>query len=248
MKISVITVCYNAVDTLEATMQSVLEQTYRDIEYIIIDGGSTDGTIDIIRKYEDCIAYWVSEPDKGIYDAMNKGIKVATGEWVNFMNAGDRFVNEKILDRIFEKNIPQIVDVIYGNTLMRYMKRMIAVKVKELDYMRIGMPFCHQSSFVHNNVIEIFDTSYRIAADYKFFYEFYLEKGVNAFMYIDMPIAIFDARDGISANVVRTYSEYLQVRKIKYWQIRVALFNIAYTLGRKCKIYISDLMSFLTHR
>lgn len=93
VKISVITVCYNAVDTLEKTIQSVLEQTYHNIEYIIIDGGSTDGTVEIIHRYVDYLAYWVSEPDRGIYDAMNKGIERATGEWVNFMNAGDYFYN-----------------------------------------------------------------------------------------------------------------------------------------------------------
>ena len=99
--ISVVTVCYNAADTIEKTMLSVLNQTYHDIEYIIIDGGSTDGTVEIIRKYADRIAYWVSEPDKGIYDAMNKGIKVATGEWINFMNAGDEFVDANVLDKLF---------------------------------------------------------------------------------------------------------------------------------------------------
>lgn len=99
--ISVVTVCYNAADTIEKTMLSVLNQTYHDIEYIIIDGGSTDGTVEIIRKYADRIAYWVSEPDKGIYDAMNKGIKVATGEWINFMNAGDEFVDEGVIEKLF---------------------------------------------------------------------------------------------------------------------------------------------------
>ena len=87
-RISVVTVCYNAVDCIEQTMLSVLDQTYHDIEYIIIDGGSTDGTVDIIKKYADRLAYWISEPDKGIYDAMNKGIAVATGDYINFMNAG----------------------------------------------------------------------------------------------------------------------------------------------------------------
>lgn len=115
MKISVVTVCYNAADTIEKTMLSVLNQTYHDIEYIIIDGGSTDGTVEIIRKYADRIAYWVSEPDKGIYDAMNKGIKVATGEWINFMNAGDSFVNSNVLDRLM--NFHKDGLILYGNII-----------------------------------------------------------------------------------------------------------------------------------
>ena len=100
MKISIITVSYNAAKTIEQTISSVVNQTYQDIEYIIIDGGSTDGTMDIIRKYEDRIAYWISEPDKGIYDAMNKGIDVATGDYVYFLGADDRLVDANIIDKI----------------------------------------------------------------------------------------------------------------------------------------------------
>lgn len=90
--ITVITVVLNGEGHLEETMQSVLNQTYPNVEYIIVDGGSTDGTLDIIRKYGDRIDYWVSEKDKGIYDAMNKGIKVALGSWINFMNGGTVFI------------------------------------------------------------------------------------------------------------------------------------------------------------
>ena len=98
--ITIITVAYNAVKDIENTILSVLNQTYPNIEYIIIDGGSTDGTLDIIKKYEDKISYWVSEPDKGIYDAMNKGIVKANGDYLFFLGADDKeyfFLKIKIL-------------------------------------------------------------------------------------------------------------------------------------------------------
>ena len=99
--ISIITVVRNDVVHIEQTMLSVLGQTYGNVEYIVIDGGSTDGTVDIIKKYADKLAYWVSEPDGGIYPAMNKGLQHATGEWVNFMNSGDSFADENVLEEVF---------------------------------------------------------------------------------------------------------------------------------------------------
>ncbi|MBA3025313.1 MAG: glycosyltransferase [Sulfurimonas sp.] len=117
--ISIVTVVYNGEEYLEATIQSIINQSYKNIEYIIIDGGSTDGTLDIIKKYEDKIKYWVSEKDRGIYDAMNKGVLVATGEWINFMNAGDIFYNENVLNEVFpEEKILKDFDLIYSNTLL----------------------------------------------------------------------------------------------------------------------------------
>ena len=103
--ISVITVSYNAVLTIEQTILSVINQTYLNIEYIIIDGGSTDGTVNVIKKYADKIAYWVSESDKGIYDAMNKGIAYSHGEYCNFINAGDKFCSSSILKHVSEKSL-----------------------------------------------------------------------------------------------------------------------------------------------
>ena len=100
MKLSVITINYNNCDGLRKTIESVVNQTCRDFEYIIIDGGSTDGSVDVIKQYADKIDYWVSEPDKGIYNAMNKGIAVAHGEYLNFMNSGDCFYESTVVENV----------------------------------------------------------------------------------------------------------------------------------------------------
>ena len=114
-KVTIVTVCYNAVAEIERTILSVINQTYRNVEYIIIDGGSTDGTVEIIKKYRAQIAYFVSEPDSGVYDAMNKAVKIATGEWINFMNAGDIFNSTTVLNDIFDINIPSAVKFLYSD-------------------------------------------------------------------------------------------------------------------------------------
>ena len=97
-KISVITICYNAEKTIERTIKSVLNQSYKNLEYIIIDGGSKDNTMKIVKRYKDKISSVISEPDNGIYDAMNKGVRIATGEWLNMMNAGDCYTNDEVLN------------------------------------------------------------------------------------------------------------------------------------------------------
>ena len=102
MKLSVITINFNNRDGLRKTIESVVKQTYKDFEYIIIDGGSTDGSVDVIKEYADKIDYWVSEPDKGIYNAMNKGIDVAKGEYCIFMNSGDVFFSNDVYNEVYE--------------------------------------------------------------------------------------------------------------------------------------------------
>jgi len=159
--ISIITVVFNGEKYLEETIQSVINQTYDNVEYIIIDGGSTDGTLDIIKKYEDQIDYWVSEKDNGIYDAMNKGIDLAAGKWINFMNAGDRFYNKKVLDKIVTKLFSDIVCA-YGNARWKNGKK--------------AFPFClpyilrmpnHQTMFTKSDWLKKnkFDLTYSICAD-----------------------------------------------------------------------------------
>lgn len=116
MKITIVTVCYNTVSTIEKTILSVINQTYQDIEYIVIDGASTDGTVDVINKYANNINVFISEPDKGIYDAMNKGIALATGDYINFMNAGDNFSSEDAIEKVVCLIDPKS-DIVYGDSI-----------------------------------------------------------------------------------------------------------------------------------
>lgn len=141
-KISIITVVYNDKNALEKTIMSVISQTYFPMEYIIVDGGSTDGTIDVIKKYEDKINKWISEPDQGIYDAMNKGIRMATGEWVNLMNAGDTFVSPDVLEKVFSRNIPMDKSVIYSDHYIPLPDGRKMLVQDDMEHSPYG--FCHQ--------------------------------------------------------------------------------------------------------
>ena len=116
-KITVITICFNIGNELEQTIKSVIGQSYPNIEYIIIDGGSTDDTMAVLKRYKDNISLIVSEPDKGVYDAMNKGVRLATGDYVNFMNGGDRFSNSEVLTTLFSDLANLDYDVVFGDTI-----------------------------------------------------------------------------------------------------------------------------------
>lgn len=197
--VTIVTVSYNAIDTIEETILSVVNQTYKNIEYIIIDGGSTDDTVNIIKKYADRIAYWVSEPDKGIYDAMNKGIDVATGGWINFMNSGDAFYSSTVIQQVVE-SLPNEADVIYGDTLLVYSWGNYLQKALSLSLMKHRVPFSHQSCFVKSNTMQEtkYNTDFRICADYDFFYNLYSAGG--KFDYLPICISKYEAEQGISAN------------------------------------------------
>ncbi|MDL2221573.1 glycosyltransferase [Parabacteroides sp. OttesenSCG-928-N08] len=174
-KISIITITYNAERWLERTILSVLTQSYTHIEYIIIDGQSKDKTVDIIRQYEAGVSYWISEPDNGLYDAMNKGMRHATGDYVWFMNAGDTIYTadtvQKMVDKIKKK--VSLPDIIYGETMIvdsdnRPVGRRRLKAPKRLTWksFKMGMLVCHQSFLVKREIATPYDTAYRHVADF----------------------------------------------------------------------------------
>jgi glycosyltransferase involved in cell wall biosynthesis len=204
--ISIVTVVYNGEKYLEETIESVINQTYDNVEYIIIDGGSTDGTRDIIKKYEDKIDYWVSERDKGIYDAMNKGILLSRGHWLNFMNAGDIFVNDNILKEINFESYENFA-LVYGNKIQNE-KIIKPYNIKVLQYGIIMGN--HQSMFFNKNILNndlVYILEYSIYADYELVNKIYLKNYL--IKYIDKNIANYEG-GGISSVVS------LQKRKDKY--------------------------------
>lgn len=197
--VSIVTVCYNAVDTIEETILSVINQTYPNIEYIVIDGGSTDGTKKIVEKYQHKIRRWVSEADNGIYDAMNKGICFATGKWINFMNAGDTYYDEKTIED-FIMRVSPYTDIAYGDTIIKLAVGRFLQKAQDIDVLTNQMAFGHQAAFMktslHKNMP--FETSYRSSGDYNFFYQAYMKNYV--FEYIPIIVANYDGERGFSKD------------------------------------------------
>ncbi|MDF3162394.1 glycosyltransferase family 2 protein [Pseudomonas proteolytica] len=169
--VTVVTVVFNDAKNLQRTIDSVASQTYKNIEHIVIDGGSTDGTLDIIQC-NPSIAYWLSEKDAGIYDAMNKGIGSASGSWINFMNSGDVFFESTTVESVFLGAEIGAIDLVYGHVEVDYGRFKKTKKSGRVSLLKAGMQFSHQSLFARRTVLEAlkFDLSYRTAADYNFIF------------------------------------------------------------------------------
>jgi len=174
--ISIITVVYNGEKVLERTIESIRNQTFKNIEYIIIDGNSKDGTKGIIEKYKSSVSQWISEPDKGLYDAMNKGLRLAKGEYILFLNAGDSFQENSTLEKVFQNQAG--ADVYYGETMMVDnenndigLRRLKAPEKLEWNSLINGMLVCHQSFIMRRELAPEYDLKFRIAADYAWMLE-----------------------------------------------------------------------------
>lgn len=209
-RVSVITVLYNSVTTIERTIKSVLDQTYDNVEFIIIDGNSNDGSIDILNKYKDQTDILISEPDDGIYEAMNKGIELATGEWICFMNSNDYFFNNSVIEDIFSR--VHDADIIYGYCIDPDTGK--AIKPLSLDKFWKRIPINHQSAFIKARYYKErpYDVRYRISSIYDFLYYWY-RNGLK-FKYIDMPVAVYDMK-GLSFYSYMWLWDYLRI-SMKY--------------------------------
>ncbi len=173
-KFSIITVTFNAEKTIRRTLKSVASQSYTHIEHIIIDGASQDGTLNIVKEFPSSVSKVISEPDHGIYDAMNKGIREATGDYLCFLNAGDRLHNahtlESVADGLNERGLP---DIIYGDTdivndegIFLYKRRLSPPEQLSWKSFRSGMLVCHQSFYIKRTLAEPYDLQYRFSADF----------------------------------------------------------------------------------
>lgn len=215
--VTVITVCYNAVDTIEHTILSVLTQSYTNIEYIIVDGASTDGTINIVEKYKEKLSIFVSEPDRGIYDAMNKAITLSHGKWINFMNSGDSFVDNHVIENVFANTFPDVIKVVYGDVVRCFPNQQSVVqRFNNLELGTIQYNLNHQSTFINGDMMRTmkYDLKYRISADANFFNEVY--KCGGEFQYVPIVIANYEAANGISAKqLITRYAEYSDIQKIR---------------------------------
>ena len=235
-KFSIITVSYNAKDDLEKTIKSISTQSFKDYEYIIIDGESTDGTKEILKRYGNKISYWVSERDEGIYNAMNKGAKVARGEYLYFLNAGDVFYNKDVLKDVAESIEDD--DLVYG-------KIRVVSKNGEKSYIRdrtltkfnlkLGNKVSQQAVFIKKRIFDKvggLNEKYRIAADFDLLCKVF--EGNYKVKKIDLVICDYDG-DGVSSDLRRSYGDTSVVIKDRY----EILFFCVYKLFTYFKLFLS---------
>lgn len=222
MKVTVVTAVLNDAGHIEQTILSVISQTDIEIEYIIVDGGSKDGTLELIGKYKDKISLLISESDRGVYDAMNKGIKYSTGDFVYFLNSGDVLLNPSILSKIKFEDVNVRNTIIYGNVVVAYGNIEALEKPRPFFNSKMkfkGIGICHQSMFFPGELIrnEKYDLSYKIAADYDFVYRLW-RKGTE-FLYRDITIAKYDWGKGISSNPYKLLDVYRENARVCHQQL-----------------------------
>lgn len=218
-KLSIITINYNNSAGLQKTIESVINQTYKGFEYIIVDGGSNDGSKEIIEKYSDKIKYWVSEKDKGIYNAMNKGIKQAKGKYCLFLNSGDWLVDKDVLEKVFSLEFNEAI--IYGNVLKVNNSTKDFIREKSFGRSELSLldiyynTLPHQSVFIKRELFDkygLYDEDFKIVSDWMFFLKTIGVEGESV-KYLDMDISYYDTNGFSSQNNNLRFEEKIIGRK-----------------------------------
>lgn len=229
-KISIITVVFNSEKFIRATIESVLSQTYPNIEYIIIDGQSKDRTMDIVREYQSRISLIISEPDKGLYDAMNKGLSHSTGDYVLFINSGDLLASSNVISSIFSSSTSD-ADVFFGDTEITdqgnniiHSRRHRPPEKLTADSYKRGMLVCHQSFIARRELCPAYDTNYKYAADYDWCLKilFKSSKIINT----HTVISLFMEGGQTRKTIVPGLKERYHIMRKHYGTIKATFWNI----------------------
>jgi glycosyltransferase involved in cell wall biosynthesis len=251
MKLSIITINRNNAEGLRKTMESVFAQTCRDFEYIVVDGASTDGSVEVISDYVQKAEsqdprvnsfLWLSEPDTGIYNAMNKGVRMASGEYTLMLNSADFLVDEHVIERI----IPELhtEDMIQGNIIVESEGKMFrnhSYGCSEISFFDVlDMRFLHQSIFIRRSIVEqygYYDESYQLTSDSYFFIKT-LGFGNATFRYIDMDIANFDMH-GVSGSQSHKWQQIAEQEKDRWFSEHVScrLIDLYQNAPKKIRLY-----------
>lgn len=245
--ITIITVVLNGSQYVEQTILSVINQDYPNLEYIMIDGGSTDGTLEIIRKYEDRIDYWVSEPDSGIYDAMNKGIAKASGELIGLLNADD-YYEPGALQAVAAAHVAApTAGIFYGNSYI--LQEDMGLRYKSYGHTRFwrGMGFPHQAMFVRrgvHGVIGIYDTAYRIVADYDFVLR--AMEGCITFSYVDALLVNYRNTGLSGSNLYATLNEMRKISRKHFGLLSTAHAAFLFLFAKSCLLLALEKVISLT--
>lgn len=249
MKVSIITVTLNNAEYIEACIQSVINQDYENIEYIVIDGGSTDGTIDVIKKYENKINVWISEPDEGIYNAMNKGIEIASGDVIGFLNADDVYYDSDVLEKIASVMKYSNTDACYSdlvyvdnndlNKVVRYWRS----HEFQAGFFKKGWVPAHPTFFARKSIYDqygTFDLRYKLAADYELMARFleYHKIRVSYVPKVTVKMRIGGASNKSLTNIVKQNLEILHACKKNNIKIFYPLFLMNKFINRVLQFYL----------
>ena len=250
MKVSIVTVCFNSVETIEDTFKSIESQTFTDIEYIVIDGGSTDGTKDIIEKYSDLITIYISEKDNGLYDAMNKGIALSTGDVIGILNSDDVLADKYVIEKVVAGFDSESLDAVYSDLLyvskhdLNKSTRLYSSKVFSQKLIKFGIMLPHPTFYARRRCYDNFDlykTNYRVAADFELLARF-MSKGIKIRRLPFISVKMREGGISSSGLMWRVHQNFEIVRACKenniYTNIFMVMLKLPYKLATLFTRYV----------